>query len=52
MRAAGRFTRTIKNVQPQMNMVNIDLGIGDLIPRGQSQFLYLWTGFNTSDESQ
>ena len=40
------------NTQPQMNMVNINLDMGDLIPRGESQFLYLWTGFDTSDESQ
>ena len=40
------------NIQPQVNMVNINLGLGDLIPRGESQFLYLWTGFDTSGESQ
>ncbi|MGN6368851.1 MAG: signal peptide peptidase SppA [Phycisphaerae bacterium] len=41
-----------RNVQPQMNMVNINLDLGDLIPRGESQFLYLWTGFDTDSESQ
>ncbi len=32
--------------QPQMNMFNLNLDLGDLIPRGQSQFLYLWSGFD------
>jgi protease-4 len=32
--------------QPQMNMVNVNLDLGDLIPRGESQFLYLWGGFD------
>jgi protease-4 len=40
------------NIQPQVNMVNINLGLNDLIPRGESQFLYLWTGFHTDDDSQ
>jgi protease-4 len=34
-----------RNVQPQVNMVNVNLGLGDLLPRGESQFLYLWSGF-------
>ncbi len=38
-----------KNVQPQVNMVNFNVDLGDLIPRGESQFLYLWNGFPTSD---
>ncbi len=42
----------MKNSQPQMNMVNINLDLGDLIPRGESQFLYLWTGFNADDDSE
>ncbi|MCL2647310.1 MAG: signal peptide peptidase SppA [Phycisphaerales bacterium] len=29
----------------QMNMINLNVDIGDLLPHGQSQFLYLWTGF-------
>jgi ClpP class serine protease len=33
------------NVQPQVNMINLNVDLGDLIPHGQSQFLYLWTGF-------
>jgi protease IV len=48
----GSIYATNKNVQPQMNLVNIDLGIGDLIPRGESQFFYLWTGFGTNSESE
>ena len=40
------------NTQPQMNMVNVNLDLGDLIPHGESQFLYLWNGFDTSSESQ
>jgi protease IV len=30
---------------PVVNMLNINLDLGDIIPRGQSQFLYLWPGF-------
>jgi protease-4 len=32
--------------QPTMNLFNLNLDLGDLIPRGQSQFLYLWSGFD------
>ncbi len=34
-----------KNIQPQINMINLNLGISDILPRGESQFLYLWSGF-------
>lgn len=34
--------------QPTMNMFNLNLDLGDLIPRGQSQFLYMWSGFDMS----
>jgi protease IV len=30
---------------PVVNMLNINLDLGDIVPRGQSQFLYLWPGF-------
>jgi len=30
----------------QMNMINLNVDLGDLLPHGQSQFLYLWTGFD------
>jgi protease-4 len=36
--------------QPQVNMVNVNLDLGELIPRGQSQFLYLWQGFELPGE--
>lgn len=39
------------NTQPQVNMVNLNVDLGDLIPRGQSQFLYLWSGFDLSANS-
>jgi hypothetical protein len=29
-------------------MINFNVDLGDLIPRGQSQFLYLWQGFDLS----
>jgi protease-4 len=29
-----------------VNMVNLNIDLGDLAPRGESQFLYLWTGFD------
>ena len=48
----GSIYANNRSPQPQMNMVNIDLGIGDLVPRGESQFFYLWTGFDTSDQSE
>jgi len=35
--------------QPQVNMINLNVDLGDLIPHGQSQFLYLWEGFNTEE---
>jgi protease-4 len=38
------------NAQPQVNMLNINLDLGDLIPHGQSQFLYLWSGFEPGDQ--
>ncbi len=28
-----------------VNMLNVNLDLGDLVPKGESQFLYLWTGF-------
>ena len=34
------------NTTPQVNMLNINVDLGDLIPRGESRFLYLWSGFN------
>lgn len=34
----------------QVNLFNLDVDLGDLIPRGESQFLYLWTGNSGSDE--
>ena len=37
------------NTQPQVNLLNMNVDLGDLIPKGQSEFLYLWTGFG-SDE--
>jgi len=36
----------IGNTQPTVNMLNINVDLGDLIPKGQSQFLYLWSGFS------
>ncbi len=34
------------NTQPQLvNFLNLNVDLGDLIPHGESQFLYLWTGF-------
>jgi protease-4 len=38
-----------RNVQPQVNMINLNVDLGDLIPRGQTQFLYLWGGFVGSE---
>jgi protease IV len=35
--------------QPQVNMLNLNVDLGDLIPRGQSEFLYLWTGFGSQE---
>jgi protease IV len=38
-----------RNTQPQVNQtnyVNFNVDLGDLIPRGQSQFLYMWQGFD------
>jgi protease-4 len=40
----------VGNAQPQVNLFNLNVDLGDLIPRGQSQFLYMWTGFGGSDE--
>ncbi len=34
----------------QVNMLNLNVDLGDILPRGQSQFLYLWTGFDTQDQ--
>jgi len=34
-----------RNAQPQVNMVNLNLDLGDLVPSGRSQFLYMWQGF-------
>jgi protease IV len=35
-----------RNVQPQqVNMLNLNLDLGDLVPHGGSQFLYMWRGF-------
>jgi protease-4 len=34
-----------KNAQPQVNMLNLNLDLGGLVPSGRSQFLYLWQGF-------
>jgi protease-4 len=36
--------------QPQVNMVNVNVDLGDILPRGQSQFLYLWQGFDLIGE--
>jgi protease IV len=33
--------------QPQVNVLNLNLDLGDLIPLGKSEFLYLWTGFGS-----
>ena len=38
--------------QPQVNMVNLNVDLGDLIPHGQSQFLYLWQGFNLTGSDE
>ena len=38
------------NAQPQVNLLNLNVDLGDLIPKGQSEFLYLWTGGSGSDE--
>ncbi len=35
--------------QPQVNMLNLNVDLGDLIPRGHSEFLYLWTGFGSQE---
>jgi protease-4 len=35
------------NTQPQVNLLNLNLDLGDLIPHGQSEFLDLWTGFTS-----
>ena len=35
--------------QPQVNVLNLNLDLGDLIPRGKSEFLYLWTGFGSEE---
>jgi protease-4 len=41
----------VGGAQPQVNMLNLNVDLGDLLPRGQSQFLYLWQGFTPdSDE--
>ena len=37
---------------PQVNMINVNVDLGDMLPHGQSQFLYLWEGFNTSDSDE
>jgi protease-4 len=35
-----------RNVQPQqVNMLNLNLDLGDLVPHGGAQFLYMWRGF-------
>ena len=39
------------NPTPQMNMLNVNLDLGDMIPRGQSEFLYLWTGFSNDNDT-
>ncbi len=36
------------NMQPQMNFLNLNFDATDLIPRGQSQFLFMWSGFDMS----
>jgi ClpP class serine protease len=33
------------NLQPQVNLLNLNVDLGDYIPHGQSQFLYMWQGF-------
>ncbi len=32
------------NTPSQVNLLNLNVDLGDLIPRGQAEFLYLWTG--------
>jgi protease-4 len=44
------YAKGPSNAQPQMNMVNFNVDLGDLIPRGQSQFLYMWQGFDLAGE--
>jgi protease-4 len=39
----------IGNATPQMNLLNLNVDLGDLIPRGQSEFLYMWTGFGKEE---
>jgi protease IV len=46
----GSIYASSPTVQPQVNMINLNLDLGDLLPHGQSQFLYLWTGFNADGE--
>jgi len=38
------------NAPPQVNLLNLNVDLGDLIPKGQSEFLYLWTGGSGTDE--
>jgi protease IV len=35
--------------QAQVNLLNLNMDLGGLIPRGQSEFLYLWEGFGVGD---
>jgi protease-4 len=44
------YAKARANVQPQVNMLNVNIDLGDLIPRGESQFLYLWQGFDMGGE--
>jgi protease-4 len=45
------YARTpVPGAQPQVNMLNLNVDLGDLVPHGQSQFLYLWQGFNLTGE--
>jgi protease IV len=33
--------------QSAVNVFNLNVDLGDLIPRGRSEFLYMWTGFGS-----
>jgi protease-4 len=44
------YAKAPSNAQPQVNMVNFNIDLGDLVPRGQSQFLYMWQGFDLPGE--